>query len=212
MLAAGLHASRVPQVRAQVLRGELHRVACPSCQLELEIHSPLAYTDFDRFQWVELGVPEARLRWEVAERDALARFDRVFTAAAPVVQPLRERFQVRVVFDLDELRERLQIWDAGLDDAFIECLKLQCVRERPALLGEQRRIRFVEVAPDGAVVLASIHAGAPRQLLASWTVPPEVVKATTADSAAWRAACPELFGRGFVSIDRYCVSGGVNLT
>ncbi|MBA3461792.1 MAG: hypothetical protein H0T46_17660 [Deltaproteobacteria bacterium] len=212
MLAAGLHAKRAPQVRAQILRGELHQVTCPSCQLALEVHGSLAYTDFDRYHWVEVGLPEQRLSWSETERHALARFDRAFNGGAPVIQPLREQFFVRVVFDLDELRERLQIWDAGLDDGLVECLKLQALRERPSLLGEQRRIRLHQIASDGAISMASIHAGAPRDLLATWTVPAEVVRATVADAASWRTEYPELFGPGFVSIDRYFVSGGGNRT
>ncbi len=212
MLAAGLHAKRIPQVRAQILQGELHQVSCPACASPLEIHRRIAYTDFDRFQWVEVAVPEERAEWQRVEAEALARFDRALTGAAPVIQPLRDQFAVRVVFDLDELRERLVIWDAGLDDGLVECLKLHCLAERPSLLAEQGRIRVREIKLDGAIVMASIHAGAPRQARAEWTVPGDFARAMFTDEGVLRARYPELFGRGFVSIERYWLSGDGNRT
>jgi hypothetical protein len=201
--ARGIHARRVPEVREQILRGELHAVRCPACNASIVAHREIAYTDFERFQWVQVETPDRLASWAQREAEALALFDRVMAHGAPAIAPLAPRFAVRLVFDLDELRERLAIWDAGLDDAVVECVKLVCVRERPALVGPRRRIRLRGVEANGDLALAAIDAASPRLDVARWTVPAAVVAAEVAARADWQRRMPELFERGFVSLDRY---------
>jgi hypothetical protein len=206
LLARGIHAKRAPAVRAQILSSTLHRIQCPACETEIDAHREVAYTDFERHHWVHVARPDELPRWAAVERDALACFDRVMTQGAPVVAPLAAAFRVRVVFDLDELRERLAIWDAGLDDGIVECVKLACVRDDPAVLAAGHRIRVREIAPGGGLVLAAIAPAAPRDDAARWTVPAGTVAAITADAADWRRRMPELFARGFVAFDRYLIT------
>lgn len=201
-MARGIHATRVPHVRAQILRGELHVIACPACGASSDVDHDIAYTDFDRHQWVRVARPADLVAWPRVEADALAQFDRVMAGGAALVAQLADRFRVRVVFDLDELRERLAIWDAGLDDGIVECVKLVCVRERPDLATHAHRIRVRAIA-EGALEMASVPAVDPKRDRARWTVPASVVTATAADAARWRTEFPELFANGFVSIDRY---------
>ncbi|HEV7556243.1 MAG TPA: CpXC domain-containing protein [Kofleriaceae bacterium] len=154
-LARGIHASRVPQVREQILRNELHVITCPACGAIADIHRDLTYADFDRFHWVRVARPDELDAWAALEAASLAQFTRIVASGAPLVAELAERFRVRIVFDLDELRERLILWDAGLDDAVIECVKLRCLREPPAR--------------------------APKTDHAHWTVPAEIVTAVAAE-------------------------------
>jgi hypothetical protein len=153
-LARGIHASRVPQVREQILRNELHVITCPACGAIADIHRDLTYADFDRFHWVRVARPDELDAWAALEAASLAQFTRIVASGAPLVAELAERFRVRIVFDLDELRERLILWDAGLDDAVIECVKLRCLRERPGKRAEDR---------------------------SRWTVPAEIVTAVAAE-------------------------------
>jgi hypothetical protein len=199
-LARGIHAKRLPEVREQILRGELHHVRCPACNELVEAHRDLAYTDFTRHHWVQVASPDQLPQWASLERDALAIFDRHVRHGPAIVAPLADRFRVRLVFELDELRERLLIWGAELDDAVVECVKLVCLRARPAIAGPTRRIRLRAIE-DGAFVLAAIERTRPRVDLARWIVPPAAIEAIARDD--WRARVPELFGAGFVSLDRY---------
>lgn len=67
-----------------------------------------------------------------ARTNARAIFDRAFIGS-PLAAPLREGFKVRLVFGVEELREKLVIWRAGFDDSLIECVKLELVKAEPAL-------------------------------------------------------------------------------
>lgn len=105
---------------------------------------------------------------------------------------------VRVVFDLDELRERLMIWDAGVDDAVVECVKLRCLAEQPSLRSSSERIRVTGIR-DALELVVQTPGGQPK---ATFEVERGVVDDVAGDPT-WAERFPELFGIGFVSIDRY---------
>jgi hypothetical protein len=201
-LARGIHARRVPEVRAQILAGSLHHIRCPACNATVDAHRDLAYTDFARGHWVHVSTPASLAEWAAVERYAVETFDRYMVGGPPAVAELSRTFVVRVVFDLDELREKLVIWDAGLDDALVECMKLVCLRERPSIAGADRRIRLRAV--DAAqFAMTAVDRDHPRIDLARWTVPRRILDSVIENREAWEARMPALFDRGFVSLDRY---------
>ena len=202
VLARGIHARRLPEVRAQILRGELHHVSCPACNATIDAHRDLAYTDFDRHHWVHVSTPAQLDGWAAVERYAVDTFDRYMRGGPPAVQELARPFRVRVVFDLDELREKLALWDADLDDGIIECVKLVCIRERPSIPGPGRRIRVRAVLPDH-LVMAAADRDHPHIDVAHWTVPRRIVDEVTRARVEYQAKFPALFEPGFVSLDRY---------
>ena len=202
VLARGIHARRVPEVRAQILTGQLHYIHCPACNASVDAHRDVAYTDFGRFHWVHVGTPAALDDWATLERYALETFDRYMLGGPPAVAELATRCRIRVVFDLDELREKLAIWDASLDDALIECAKARCLAERPSLAGPERRIR-VRAIEDTQLVMAAVDAAHPRVDVARWVVPRSILDDVVAHRDEWARRMPELFDRGFVSLDRY---------
>ena len=206
MLARGVHATRAPEVRAQILAGALHRVPCAGCGARIEVHRDFVFTDFKRGDWIRVATPAALDRWFAIEAETEEQFERVMTCGAPVVAELAGKFRVRVVFDVDELRERFTIADAGLDDAIVECAKLSCVNERPDLARPGQRIRVRAVQASGDLLIASVPADQPTADVATWTVPAAVVARVAAERAVWRATNPELFERAFVSLDRYLVA------
>lgn len=201
-LARGIHARRIPHVRDQILAGALHHVRCPACNAIVDAHRDLAYTDFARHQWVHVSTPGALSEWVDVERYALETFDRYMVGGPPAVAEMAREFRVRVVFDLDELREKLAIWEAELDDALIECTKLVCLRERPAIADPKRRIRVRAIEAD-ALQMAAVDLDHPRVDVARWTVPRAVLDEVTRNRADWEGRVPALFGRGFVALDRY---------
>lgn len=156
---------------------------------------------FDRARghWISLACRDELARWRDVEATALAAFR---TSLETAVADAFAATHVRVVFDLDELRERLAIWDAGLDDGVVECVKLDGLREQPAIRGPDDRIRFVRVTPDGSLAFAIVEAGAPERIRGGFEVRRAVVDRIAADPA-WQAQLPALFAPGFVSIDRY---------
>lgn len=201
-LARGIHARRVPEVREQILAGELHHVRCPACNAIVDAHRDLAYTDFARHHWVHVSTPDQLADWGATETYALSMFDRYMVGGPPAVAALANAFRVRVVFDLDELREKLAIWDAEVDDALIECAKLLCLRERPSIAAADRRIR-VRALNESELAFAAVDLRHPRVDIARWTMPRERLKEIERDRSTWIARMPALFDRGFVSLDRY---------
>jgi hypothetical protein len=201
-LARGIHARRVPEVRAQIIDGSLHHIRCPACNAIVDAHRDLAYTDFARDHWVHVSTPASLADWVAVERYALETFDRYMFGGPPVIAERARAFRVRVVFDLDELREKLTIWDAELDDAVVECVKLVCLRERPSIAGADRRIRLRAIEPTH-LVMAAADRDHPRVDVARWTVPRDVLYDVSSNRAEWEARMPALFDRGFVSLDRY---------
>jgi hypothetical protein len=153
------------------------------------------YVDPERGHWISVARRADLARWADVECATLAAFQSTLETATA------EAFvatHIRVVFDLDELRERLAIWDAGFDDGVIECVKLTCLRERPSLRQSGDRIRVSRLHPALALrVLDS--AGVTRSEL---EVSKEAVETAERD-VALGVLFPELFAPGFVSIDRY---------
>lgn len=184
----GANVARSPELGVAARTGMLNRCSCPSCGAMHAGAAPLLYADTARGQWVAVA-PRARLAtWREVEKELLVAMQHL---SSP---------QVRVVFDLDELRERLTIWDAGLDDSVVECVKMRCLAEAPTIRasGERLRVRAVCEARSLSVVVLT-PAGAQT---ASFEVPGAVVDDVASDRT-WVDRFPELFDVGFVSIDRY---------
>jgi hypothetical protein len=194
-IARGVHASRAPAVRDRVLRGELHRARCAGCGHVQEIVRALVYTDFPRGQWVHVAVPDDLARWPELEHDLLGQADRALHAGSPLALEVADRMRVRLVFGSAELRERLIIWEAGLNDSIVECVKLVNRRDAPAIRRSGTRIHVQAVTPGGDLEMATSAA--------RWTTPAAVVATISREVEEWHVRYPELFRDGFVSIDRY---------
>lgn len=150
-VADGLHISRVPAVRQQILDRTFHRVTCPRCGQLQTIEKKLLYTDFRRYHWIGVCPLAWTPHWADLERSLSAEFDRVICAAAPpAIQALGPRFQVRLVFGYDQLAEKLYIFDAGLDDRAVERVKLRVLAKHRELLVPGVQMLLLAPEPDGA--------------------------------------------------------------
>jgi len=199
--STGVHLSIVPELRDDVLARRFHRVVCHGCAAPIEAQRPLLHIDFERDHWVlvantgELGLwpaYEARLRDNVA---------RVLGRGSPLMQELAGRLRVRLVFGHEELREKLLIWSAGLDDAVVECLKLRVYAADPALAAPGSRL-LVDSYHDHALDLLWFARAADARPARVLITPSAWLRDTDRDRAALAARFPELFGGGFVSAAR----------
>lgn len=195
----GAHAQRAPELRERALAGTLNTVTCSRCEHSFPAGVELVYTDVPRGQWVYVARSAELPRWQDIEQRA-HQLIHTALASSPTAAALPQG-QLRAVFDTDELRERLAIWDAGLDDAVIECVKLDCLREQPAVRRSGERIRVTAIDDRMISLTAGLRPGRPR---CGWQVPRARVQEIAGDPR-WRAELPELFASPFVSIDRYLV-------
>lgn len=208
MIADGLHITRVPAVRQRLLEGTLHQVGCSGCGVVVEVTTDLLYTDFARHHWVEVRPDEEVARWRQHEDETLATYERGILRAAPaMVRALDPRFTVRCVFGYAELRDKVLLWDANLDDSVVECVKLELARERPSLLASGRRLMVTAVDLFSRhLTLESTAPGTGDDVVLTVDLDLDPVEQAHAERSRYEAELPELFGRGFVSVTRLFVT------
>src|SRR5690606_17496135 len=131
-LARGIHVSRAPEARDQVFDRTFHRVSCRGCTTRFVAARPLVYTDMERKHWVHVALAGEIPRWPELERLAVDVCERAFTGS-PLAAQMRDAFRIRLVFGMEELREKLVIWRAGYRDAVVECAKLHLIAKDTSL-------------------------------------------------------------------------------
>lgn len=161
-VADGLHISLRPDIRQAILDGTFHRFECPRCGAATIIEDLLAYTDFPRKHWFTV-VPRAGVlhmqQWlDIAHASFRAT---MIERAAPMVASWAPHLTRRLIFGLASLREKLLVFDAGLDDRIVELVKLQLIRDLalPARADgyfhlvaiDHATLRFEHAHPQGGV-------------------------------------------------------------
>ncbi|HWU87324.1 MAG TPA: CpXC domain-containing protein [Kofleriaceae bacterium] len=195
MAADSLHVTNLPEVRDQILRGELHVFRCPACGARVQLDKLLAYTDFDRWHWFTV-FPEAALdTWQEAVQLAEQSFASTLEErSAPIVKTWSPKFRtgMRAVFGMQALREKLMIADAGLDDRTIEALKLQLLEWYELPYAPGAHLWFSRIEDDQLVFAWATAAGpgaAPPVLVA---VPFTAYQRLAIDRDTARALAPVL--------------------
>lgn len=200
-LARGVHGSRVPAVRRDVLARAFHRATCAGCGATIEVRRTLLYTDLERGHWVLVAAPRELARWPELEVELRAGVERGFGLGSPLAATTAPR-RVRLVIGYEGLREKLVLWQAGLDDALVECMKVRLVASEPALAAPGSLLTVDAIGDGDELTVAwwpDATAAAPTRrvvLPGAWLVEAD------RDRDALRARFPELFAGGFVSIHR----------
>lgn len=146
-LADCLNIQRTPAARQRILDRSFHRLGDAAAGAQVE--KAFFYLDLPRGQAFLVQPPRERFRHADASA-ALARMLAVLPA------PMREQARlVRLVFGVEELREKLVAADAGLDDRAVELMKAALLHDHPVLLTRARlRLSLDGVDAQGAQFLA----------------------------------------------------------
>jgi hypothetical protein len=146
-LADCLNIQRTPAARDRILDRTFHRFS--TADGDFQVEKAMFYLDLARGQAFLVQPPRERYRHADASA-ALARMLTVLPAA------MRAQAQhVRLVFGLEELREKLVAADAGLDDRAVELMKAALVHDHPVLMTRARlRLSLDRVDAQGARFLA----------------------------------------------------------
>lgn len=150
-LLEGIHITRLPFVRQQILDGQFQIFPCPGCGVRIAVEASVIYTDFHRCHYVamESGAVDD---WHAAQLRHQEVFHQAFRHGPPIAQEMGRQFQKRLVFGVPALREKLLLWDARLDDRVVEALKgdrLQALGLAP----DQAILRLADILPGGHLLL-----------------------------------------------------------
>ncbi|HTK58951.1 MAG TPA: CpXC domain-containing protein, partial [Sphingomicrobium sp.] len=158
-VAHSVLADRRPDLRAAILANRFQVETCESCGARYRREPDLNYLDIGRGQWI-LVRPAAEVSdWPDLEAQAQGIFELGYGVLAPEpAQEIGRGLAVRVAFGWPALREKLLAREAELDDAVLECLKLNLIRtlDGPSL-GDTVELRLV-AADEFALTLAWIDA------------------------------------------------------
>ncbi|MHC1709870.1 MAG: CpXC domain-containing protein [Methanomassiliicoccales archaeon] len=102
-----------PELKEQVLSGDLFQHQCPGCSFTGGIAHPCLYHDMDGKLLIYLVPPQ-----EDGRADDLAGMD-----ANPFPAEIMDGYIMRRVASVDRLREKVMIFDLGMDDRAIELYK-----------------------------------------------------------------------------------------
>jgi hypothetical protein len=176
---------REPALLEEVLQERLNRFACPRCAAPMQVEKQLLYTDFARGHFVGVFPPEQEARFISCAALVEASFQHaIVVEAPPIVAAAAPRFEVRVVFGLAELREKLICWNNDLDDRAVELLKMDVLADRPELVARGVVALVVDgvTAEENAIALVSrpFPRDLPRPPPVALLVPREIYDAVVA--------------------------------
>lgn len=138
-----------PEAKGRLLRGELTRFVCAQCGWSGDVLYPMLYHDMEQKLMIYL----------------LPTGDDPGPTGASLFAPM-PGYRFRRVSTRNELREKVLLFDAGLDDRLLECAKLslrvQMVRRGRPLTGELLFAGTSDAA-DGKPVLGLVHLTAQGQ-------------------------------------------------
>lgn len=200
-VAQGVHVTRVPRVRTEVLTRTYNEIACSGCATRLAIHESFIYVDFDRGHWILVATREDRDAWRDWERKLDEGFARAFEHGSPMAHELSARMHARVVFGYEALREKLVVWSAGIEDQIIECMKVRAIAEDPTLATPGSTMVVDAITADGIRVgwFADRRDHDPSRVV---VLPAAWVGESDRDHAILRARFAELWRHRFVSFER----------
>lgn len=154
--ATGLDLDFDPAVRAAVFDLSLPVHRCPACAATVLHERGFAYTDVTRRQLV-LYRPGAEWRdWRAGERWVERLHRDEIVGGPPSIAAVADEFRVRVVYGLPWLREKLVLWDAGLDDRVFEAAKRRLLLLRPRLVDEGRRLLVLDTIEGEGFAIVSL--------------------------------------------------------
>ena len=161
-LVYGIHISRLPWARQQILDGTFQVFPCPGCGVPTRVTSQTVYTDFERNQYVAVE-PGVSRRWPELRAMHDRIFENSFTNGPPIASEMGVRFRRRLVVGFPALREKLMIWDAGFDDLVVEAVKADLMR-RLGLSPRDIVFRLGGVIPGGHLTFVRFEADRPAPI------------------------------------------------
>jgi TPR repeat protein len=137
-LYQGVNVTVDPELKEKVLSGELFLFTCPHCGKKANLAMPLVYHDMERQVLIQLCHSE-----EEAKKYCLHDDDR-----DAMSEMAKEGYSFRVVVGLNALKEKILVFDAGLNDIVVELFKSIMLSSDDA---EFDKIFFTRIEDDNLI-------------------------------------------------------------
>jgi hypothetical protein len=157
-LTLSANVSRNPDIRRQILDGSFHRVVCTSCGECFSVERPFFYSDRERFTFFLVQPRGDRFKFR-RDSKRLQTFGESWNGIES--QDLTT-LHLRVVYGLDELREKLILQDSSLNDRLVELLKIIILNDHPFLLQKPRLQLFVSKVNSASIEFSAYHHNCPE--------------------------------------------------
>jgi hypothetical protein len=146
---ASVNVAQDPALRLKLLDQSFYRFTCPGCDLAVPVLSPLLYHDMKRQLMVQLAPEGCGFDGEAVDGPQRAMGPAVWDTVAAIT--------TRVVKTPNALNEKIKVFEAGLDDRAIECLKMRLLVQHAAQF--RGELFFNEVRADGALAFVQLVDG-----------------------------------------------------
>jgi hypothetical protein len=205
-LVVSVNAVRRPDLRVAILDGSFQAVACPNCATMMRLPPEFIYLDLHRGQWIAIHPSDRLPEWPRLETAARAIFDSSFgDGASEATRGLFDDVVPRIAFGWPALREKLLCADFGLNDTFLEVLKLELMRNAEgAPYADDIDIRLVE--GDADTLAFDWVSTRDEYVAASMSVPRRAYDDLSADPAPYAALTAPLDGQLFIDLRRLLLS------
>lgn len=131
-----------PKIAEKVRSGELFKWTCPKCGQTFTVPYPMLYHDMDKSFMVYL------LTSRLDPADGKLTKYGIF----------QHEYTYRSVFEIDDLREKISIFEDGLDDRAVELVKyIFTHQQRPKDIPEDTVLRYIGKIEGKGMMLQCIH-------------------------------------------------------
>lgn len=167
-LVRSANAVRSPAIREAILRGTFHTATCSGCRRRVQVESTFLYTDLKKHTAI-LVKPKSGRRAHVSDSEALLQAAKALGRSLP-----RSGGNLRVVYGLGELREKLVCQDADIDDHALELAKVLVIQDHPFLIHRPRLQMELAGVRKGQLEFIAYHHNQPERYRV--TMPSTVVE------------------------------------
>ena len=187
-----------PELLDEIVAGDFRRLVCTRCAAEFAVEGELLYTDLGR-GWFIGVFPEARRSEALVLGQMIDALVDELLGQLPAVH--RERLsglRRRVVFGLDELREKALCSVHDIDDHALEALKLSLILRSPRMrrIAEPTLLLVDVDERAGDLVLGHLLPGQVRpQVIA---IPRGVYTRSVDQRESWSTLYPLLVSQAYV--------------
>ena len=147
--------TRLPAQRQAIIDETFQRYTCSSCERDFLFEGRTVYTDFNRMEYIAVEPPQLT-DWRADRERHRAIYDNNVEFGPAIAKDLASGLRTRLVYGLAALREKLVVWDAGIDDRVLELCKAHWLQSQK-LSPTACTLRVNTILPGGHVLMAQLR-------------------------------------------------------